>query len=156
MGISTAYLVGSNVFLGDQEKKRSVPGGSAEEALASNDPVPTGQLASNRDAAQTGWTDLFKGEGIESFAYLDLAKVQLFFLIDVVLLYAAAVGMRFAGQSTGPDGFRFPEVGVAMLALLGISHAGYLAIKAAKQPRSIYGRRATAGMAARISRTAPT
>lgn len=151
MGISTASLAGSTLIKGDQEKRASVllntpaerlpPTAAARKAdvertLAATDQVAEGQLARNQDAAMARWTDMFKGEGIGDFAYLDLGKVQLFFFTMVlVLLYAVTVGAEFA--ALGESGFfAFPVFDEAMLALLGISHAGYLATKAAKQSGS--------------------
>lgn len=168
LGISTASLVGSNLIKSDQEKKpsvldtpRALPASVASKkraivrALAAHRQVSEGQLAANEKPEQARWTDIFKGEGVDNFTYLDLGKVQLFFFtVILVLLYATAVGSRFDGHTRdytgehatvenlteaeraarGQDEFEFPDFDEAMVALLGISHAGYLANKAAKQP----------------------
>ncbi|CAA9577198.1 MAG: hypothetical protein AVDCRST_MAG59-4265 [uncultured Thermomicrobiales bacterium] len=153
MGISTASLVGSTLIKVDQEQRPSplldapladlaAPAAArrreVERALAAYNQEADGGLARNADAAMARWTDMFKGEGVDNFLYLDLGKIQLFFFTFVLVrLYALAVGDRFAVVATGPDLFRFPAFDAEMLGLLGISHAGYLTSKAAKQPGAV-------------------
>ena len=70
---------------------------------------------------------------------MDLTRLQnLFFTLILMGSYAGAVGSKLAevASSLTPQSFaQFPELGASNLALLSISHAGYLAAKAIdKQP----------------------
>lgn len=106
MGISTISLVGSPLI------KTVVKGD---------------QIQKNGDAHQASPSDWFKGEETENFTQLDLSKVQMFlFTIILVVGYAVALGAKFSTGSLTA----FPAVDSSMVALLGVSHAGYLTSKA--------------------------
>jgi hypothetical protein len=80
--------------------------------------------------------DLFQGDEIGNAAHLDLGKVQMFFFtIVLVLTYAAALVLMFTDASSAITGL--PPVDQGMVALLGISHAGFLANNAT--PHSVSG-----------------
>ena len=51
-----------------------------------------------------------------------------YFTLILVLAYAVALGTTFAGEAEKIA--EFPALGPGMVALLGISHAGYLVHKA--------------------------
>lgn len=59
-----------------------------------------------------------------------MSKVQMFFFtIIIILAYAAALGTMFGtARPTGIDAF--PALNESVVALLGISQAGYLTYKA--------------------------
>lgn len=111
MGISTASLVAAPAAL--QHKARRRPG----------------QVQSLPSAADAGMADLFRGEELTDNDDLDLGKVQMFlFTVVLVVGYALALGHLFA---TAPGPFdALPTVDEAVVTLLAISHAGYLAKKA--------------------------
>jgi hypothetical protein len=70
--------------------------------------------------------DLFQGDEVGNAAHLDLGKVQMFFFtLVLVLTYTAALVLMFTDASTAITGL--PPVDQGMVALLGISHAGFLA-----------------------------
>jgi hypothetical protein len=88
-----------------------------------------GQLMINRRLEAAQWTDMFRGEEIGNAAHLDLGKIQLFyFTIVLVLAYAVALGTAFASSDVRIG--QLPAMDSSMVALLGISHAGYLTHKA--------------------------
>ena len=71
----------------------------------------------------------FRGEEIGNAAHLDLGKIQLFyFTVILVLAYAVALGTAFASGAARIG--EFPALDSGIVALLGISHAGYLTHKA--------------------------
>jgi hypothetical protein len=106
MGISTTSLVGSPLI---------------------KTAVKADQIQKNGDAHQASPSDLFKGEENGNFTQLDLGKVQMFFFTVILVLgYTVALGAKFSTGSLTA----FPSVDNSMVALLAISHAGYLTNKA--------------------------
>ncbi|MGZ8782441.1 MAG: hypothetical protein ACXWZB_02975 [Gaiellaceae bacterium] len=111
MGISTASLVAAPVALAYKQSKRP------------------GQLDALQDAADSHFSDLFRGEEVTDHDHLDLGKVQMFlFTVVVILGYGLALGDMF-DRTTGAF-LTLPAVDEAVVTLLAISHAGYLTKKA--------------------------
>jgi hypothetical protein len=143
MGISTASLVGSPLILA---LKKSRPANEEEaertlEQLATrvSDPeqlLVRGQIILNQRPEAARLADLFQGTETGNAGQLDLAKLQMFFFTLVLLFaYGAALGALF-GQG-GQKITSMPALDAGMLALLGISHAGYLVNKALPHSESI-------------------
>lgn len=132
LGISTTSLVGSPLL--QAPKAEQAPNISQLEMLANQVPnAPTlpdynGLLIAKGTPRDASWTDLFTGDEIGNFSYLDLAKVQMFFFtLVLVAAYAVAIGHLLYGHSQLTS---LPEFDSSMTALLAISHAGYLTSKA--------------------------
>jgi len=86
----------------------------------------------NLEPSSAGWGDLFKGEETGNAAQLDMGKVQmLFFTLILVLAYGIAIDALLNGTGAVKE---LPILDAGIVALLGSSHAGYLANKAV--PRS--------------------
>jgi len=120
MGISTTSLIGSPLLL---SQKTRVQRPAAFVAVPS-----TGLVAVNNNADDANWSDLFTGEEVGNFAYLDMAKVQMFFFtLVLVAIYAVALGNLLYNNK---DIQNFPSLDSSMTALLAISHSGYLVSKA--------------------------
>jgi hypothetical protein len=138
MGFSTASLIGSPLIL--RAKKNLQPDvvemGQTFELLSQqgydiSELSHQGHLVVNAKPNQARWSDLFTGEETGNFAYLDLARMQMFFFTLVSLLsYGVLLGHQF-GTATAiiKD---FPVLNEGLLALIGISHTGYLASKASQ------------------------
>ena len=110
MGISTASLVAAPAALAYKNRRRP------------------GQIESLPLQEDAGWDDLFRGEEVSDSHHVDLGKVQmLLFTVVVVLGYALAIGDLFASKGTYVS---LPALDDAVVSLLLISHAGYLAKKA--------------------------
>ncbi len=137
MGISTASLVGSPLLKGnrkqvtpnEKEKVRTWSLLAAQGKDTGGMPAPQGAIVVNAAPKDSRWADLFKGEETGNAALLDVAKVQMFFFtLILVLVYAIDLGHVLAGAQSPVT--EFPEIPASMVALLGISHAGYLTSKA--------------------------
>lgn len=139
MGISTTSLVASplikstkrNAQPDEEEKSRTFAqlakqmGVEKVEEAVSN----RGQLVIHLHPEDAQWADMFRGEETGNAAHLDLGKIQMFyFTLILVAAYAVALGRTFSGGEA--DISAFPAVDPSMVALLGISHAGYLTHKA--------------------------
>lgn len=89
-----------------------------------------GILYKNPTINDASFADLFEGNEIGNAAHVDLAKVQMFFFTVVIAVaYVVALWDVISTEAIyGPD-FAFPALSDGMVALLGISNAGYLAAK---------------------------
>jgi hypothetical protein len=88
-----------------------------------------GQLVVFSSPDMASPADLFGGEETGNVSVMDMGKVQMFyFTVILVLTYTMAL-LNVLGSTD--VSISFPEVNQSMVALLGISHAGYLATKAA-------------------------
>lgn len=156
MGISTTSLVGSGLILTEKKKETTNQDealrGMVEFGLLAEDADATtttttvkehtiGQLQRNTNPGQARLYDLVSGEEVGNFNVLDLTRLQnLFFTLVLVGAYAATLGNLFAGAAgssgSGTPITEFPALNASIVALLGISHGGYLVGKAAnKQPK---------------------
>lgn len=140
LGISTASLIGATLI--SEPKKNATPNLDDETlatktaAIATQNHVnpdnvtTTGVLISKTSARDARWSDLVTGVEIGNGAHLDISRVQmLFFTIVLVAAYIAALGKGLGSQTSAFTAF--PSLDEGMIALLGISHVGYLTAKAA-------------------------
>ena len=152
MGISTASLVGSALILKgktEKETNQTVADKTAKRVgLLAENPTPdqktdaeehsSGQLDRNVKPEQARLYDLVRGEEVGNRDVLDLTRLQnLFFTLILIGSYAVSLGSILVSALVSASGSitKFPELGTSQLALLGISHAGYLVSKAVdKQP----------------------
>lgn len=156
MGISTTSLVGSGLILGEKKKKEpkreDAARGLVSLGLLSKDEadIPdkvdkaksehlSGVLQRNKEPKDARLYDLVRGEEVTNADVLDLTRVQnLFFTLILIGSYAGSLGsilVSAAGTiSTSPIS-KFPEIGASAIALLSISHAGYLTAKVVPKQR---------------------
>jgi hypothetical protein len=152
LGISLASLVGTPLLL--QPKTDQVPSDKAlaKTQAALSDPnqqisaqqisdQSLGTLFSNPHPSDARISDMFQGDEVGNAGYVDPAKVQMFVLtLVLVLTYAASLWSMFAGITISSDaavragqllGIKaLPTLSPSQIAVLGISHAGYLTSKA--------------------------
>ena len=142
MGISATSLVAAPMVLG---LKTTQPSADGEAAAAASRLGDTGNAAAvgNVYARTTpdgaSWLDLFRGDDAGNAASPDLSKMQQFLITAVVLIvYGSGLWQAFAGpeyltdESNAAAFFSaFPALSTSMVWLIGISHAGYIAYKAA-------------------------
>lgn len=137
MGISTTTLVSSPLILStkvdrpvdDIDAARSFDKMVIAQGTNPNTLDTKGEVIVNTDPHAARWSDMFRGELVTNASQLDLGKIQLFyFTLILVFAYAAALAAMFASANAGIKAF--PALDASMIALLGISHAGYLTAKA--------------------------
>lgn len=111
MGISFGSAAGAVIVKGAKQKSHLL---HEKDNIQSADP-----------------SDMFKGEENTDEAYVDITKVQMFFFTVAILLgYLAALwGYDFKPDEHGA--ISFPPLSAQLVTILGISHAGYLTVKAA-------------------------
>jgi hypothetical protein len=149
MGISVTSLVGSPLVL---STKMTAPADAT--VPAQRDQIQKEEERTKEELARQGlpakvviiqgkvvvwkwlWdarpADLFQGDEIGNAAHLDLGKVQmLLFTLVLVFAYAVMMAHGFTKVAGTPDAIlSLPRLSEGMVALLGISHAGYLTNKA--------------------------
>lgn len=90
----------------------------------------THKLDTNDEVDDAAWSDMFKGDDAANCDAIDLSKVQMFYLtLILVLVYGAALAAMFL-EDTNHAISALPALSATMVALLGMSHAGYLGYKA--------------------------
>jgi len=137
MGISTASLVGTPLL--QSTKKAQTPNqqevAKTEAALtAKGDPVPAptintnaqGVLFANPSINDAAFSDMFEGDEVGNTAYVDVAKVQMFFFTIVVALSFGMTLFKWIVMKSPVDLKAFPVPDAGLIAILGISHAGFL------------------------------
>ncbi len=156
LGISASSLVGSPLILNqktivkpdDTQKDKTVKSIGQQEELPEKTTIANKFVKSGNSAASVTvksvdsvglvivkavpqyarWVDLFKGEETGNGAYLDMAKIQMFFF-TLILVFAYAVNIGAMFSSTANPVTEFPPFDSSVVWLLGISHAGYLTSK---------------------------
>jgi hypothetical protein len=143
MGISTTSLVGTPLILGTKKTKTPADADPATGAPAATAKTARelkedetevksnseGILYGNRSATDARFSDMFEGDEIGNTAYIDLAKVQMFFF-TLLAAVAYAVLVFYQIVATKPtDLNHFPILPDGLIAILAISHGGYLGNK---------------------------
>jgi hypothetical protein len=127
LGISVGSLVGSGIIKSDRPDDDPA---TVEPARKSSNPEAAikNLQDTNEKQEDASLSDLFKGELEGSKNHLEVGKVQMFFFtLLVVFAYGRAIANSFDNVSETIG--TLLELSAGMLALLAISHAGYLANK---------------------------
>lgn len=91
-----------------------------------------GDIHVNDSLDQAEWSDLLRGEMVSNYRVADPAKMQMFFLtIILVFTYGVMIWGLLNAEPTWQSAatVELPAFSDSMVALLGISHAGYLLVK---------------------------
>ncbi len=88
------------------------------------------RIVKNQSATDAKLSDFFRGEQTGDFTQLDLGKVQMFFFTAIVIgAYAIALASMFLTRELSAI-TSLPALDSGVIAMLGVSHAGYLTNKA--------------------------
>jgi hypothetical protein len=128
--------------------KRTPPGGAPEPVATytqvlkqreTENPIiakvatgqPNGVLVRKDSWTEATFSDLFTGEEVSNFMYVDIAKVQnFFFTMIAVTAYAVALWVAMSTAGSIAKFFMFPDLPSGLVAIISISHTGYLTDKA--------------------------
>ncbi len=130
MGISVGTTAGAVIVQGgktNQEPADSIP---TEQKNVSRQ----GILKTNESTREASLKELFCGEELGDHQSVDISKVQMFFFSIAMVLGYAGVLWSTSWPASGPA--EFPELSTSLVALLGISQAGYLTVKAAPKTKT--------------------
>ena len=135
MGISTASLIGSPLIQSTKKTKepdKDVADKTAKLTGETGDDVVNnaqGTLYANPAIKDAAFSDMFEGDEVGDTAYVDLAKVQMFFFTIVAALSYFVILYSWIRNRATNDLASFPELSQGFIAILGISHAGFLVNK---------------------------
>jgi hypothetical protein len=139
LGIGSFSFVASPVILRQAETQPAPPAKTQDAAKAAFKPTDgttspisfTGRVATKDEVKNAAWVDIVRGD-TEDAAYVDVSKIQqLAFTALLLMVYGAAL---FGTFGAGREIVKFPDVDGGFVSLLGLSHAAYLAYKAAPKP----------------------
>jgi hypothetical protein len=144
LGIGAFSLVAAPAVVDSRKKEASPDSSTMQNALTAaqmRDHLAAPLTAIGNVPAKQGqddarWSDIVRGDTVAGFANLDISKVQqLAITIVLVLVYAASLYRLFEGldNSNAKAIPGFPAVDAGFVALLGLSHASYLAYKKTSQ-----------------------
>lgn len=106
---------------------------SLKQQSGGGEAYAVGRIACFSSPVNARLADLFQGEQKADATHLDLGKVQVFFFTALlVFAYVVMLAEEFSAAANGGSFSipQFPALDKGTVALLGISHAGYLANKA--------------------------
>jgi hypothetical protein len=143
MGISVTSMVGSGLIL--EGKKDKSPKDPAQNIVDAKDGTVTGVLV---DSVKPSLLDLIRGEEVGNYDIIDLTRLQNLFITFVLVgTYMASIGSMFTTLVTVAPAAQnvaanfpitvFPALGSSAVALLAISHSGYLVAKAIDNQPSV-------------------
>ena len=121
-----------------RRKKRAVEALTAQlesidEQLAAQAKAE-GLLAKNDSPDQASAGDFFKGDEVVDAKTVDFGKVQMLYItIAILAVYGFMLADALTTESlftAGAGGVSLPDLDESLVALVGISHGGYLAVKA--------------------------
>ena len=142
MGISTTSLVGAPLILSTKKDKDPDPSVIPKTARAVAE-LPAdinanrqGTLYANPKMADARFTDMFQGDELVNTAHIDLAKVQMFYFTIIAVL-AFFVLVFNAIVVSNPDLSHLPVLPDGLVAILGISNAGYLTSKGIDHTKTV-------------------
>jgi len=139
LGISTTSLIGTPAILTNIQNKD--PDQSAIKKASAMVNEPAAQIEANRDGAlyanqsmaDARFTDMFEGDELANTGHLDFAKLQMFyFTVIAAVTFFVMVLALFAKPNldAARDLEHLPLLPDGLVAILGISNAGYLSSKA--------------------------
>jgi len=136
MGMSITSLVGSPLILSNKRMKDAPSESDMERAAKLCGETPeeiklnsTGILYANPTLEDAEFTDMFEGDEVSDTCYIDMSKVQMFFF-TIIAAISYEVLLFHTIQTVAPQDINsFPVLSEGFLAILGISHAGYLTSK---------------------------
>jgi hypothetical protein len=134
LGISVTSLVGTPLILSTKKNLQPDPTVAQKTAQLVDEPATDimanrqGTLYANSKISDASLTDMFQGDELSNTAQVDLAKVQMFYftIIAVICFFIMVFKMLVNGNS---DLSQLPVLPDGFVAILGISHAGYLTSK---------------------------
>jgi hypothetical protein len=141
LGISTTSMVGAPLILSTKQDKTPDSGATQQAARMVNEAPQEiennrqGTLYANAKISDARLTDLFQGDELTNTAQVDLAKVQMFYftVIAAICFFVMVFDVLVVGKS---DLGSLPILPDGFVAILGISHAGYLTSKSINHTKS--------------------
>lgn len=126
MGINSAALVGSPLIATNKTKKVAV-----DASLKERDKMGILSVKAHDDMAS--FTDLFRGDEVKSWDYIDMPRLQMFFFTIIVAIVYCVDIYRLVSEGNLSKSISLPAINEGMVTLMGISNAAYLGGKSIDQ-----------------------
>jgi hypothetical protein len=138
MGISATSFIATPAILSLKSQQTPAQADVATANAAPGTSQNSGKVFGRASASDASWTDLFQGDEVGNFNSPDLSKIQeVAITLLLVGVYSAQIITLFAGLTApGSKLASLPVLGQQFIVLMGISHASYLAYKAAPHTAS--------------------
>jgi hypothetical protein len=135
MGISVTSLIGTPLILDSKkgkepdEKSLSKSSLTLDQSSDVTDDNRQGLLYGNPSISDAAFTDIFEGDELANTSVIDLSKVQMFwFTMIVAFAYLFSIYAMISSKHPS-DITDLPALSGGLIAILAISHVGYLANK---------------------------
>jgi hypothetical protein len=129
MGISTASLIGTPLISASKSKKKPAGDVSTREGVGAPPAASFGTIYVRPENEEPGFGDLFRGDEVSNHESIDIAKLQMFFFTLVCALTYVIALWSWMSHREAAVLTNFPALADGLIALLGISHTGYLSSK---------------------------
>lgn len=147
LGISTTSLIGTPLIQSTKKTQDPKPEEIAKCAMALTakgaaetkeeiEENAQGVLYANADLKDAAFSDMFEGDEVGNTAYVDVAKVQMFLFTIVAALSYGMQLLKWTSTNDANVLANFPVVSSGLVAILGISHAGFLVNKSTTHTRT--------------------
>jgi hypothetical protein len=124
IGITTGSAVVSNMVVDAKKQETAAP-------VLMGGPPLVGRIDVNASSNDAAWADLYLGEEQGNRFSVDPSRLQkLIVTMLLVIVYVEMLWTAFTQASLSYSSFAMPVVGTNFVALMGSSHAAYLAYKA--------------------------
>jgi hypothetical protein len=141
LGISTTSLIGTPLLNGNKRREQPLQADAQVQktAQALNENAQdvardrVGVLYSNSSIQDARFTDMFEGEELANAQLLDVGKLQMFVFTTIIATVYGIQLYQLIAHNDLTDDVSLPKINEGLLALLGVSHAGYLGTKAITQ-----------------------
>ena len=141
LGISTTSLVGAPLILSSKKNLEPAPNVTQQAARMTNEAEQDvsanrqGTLYANSQLSDARLTDMFQGDELTNTTQIDIAKVQMFYFTVIAVVCFFAMVFRVLVNGTSDLG-QLPLLPDGLVAVLGISHAGYLTSKSVSHTKT--------------------
>jgi len=138
LGMSTASFVGTPLLNANKSAKEPAANSQAVKQAAAQFGEKIEDVNANRDGILYGngdiqdarFTDLFQGDELANTHLVDVGKLQMFFFtVIVAIAYGVQLYQLISYGEILQNNVHLPELDEGLLALMGVSHAGYLGAK---------------------------
>jgi len=138
MGIAATSFIATPAILSLKSQETPAQADMDTANAAAGTLQNSGKVYGRASVTDASWTDLFQGDEVGNFDSPDLSKIQqVAITLLLVGIYSAQIINQFAGLTTpGHKLDTLPVLGQQFVVLMGISHASYLAYKAAPHTAS--------------------
>jgi len=138
MGISATSFIATPAILSLKSQETPAQADVDTANAAPGTSQNQGKVFGRASASDASWTDLFQGDEVGNFDSPDLSKIQqVAITLLLVGVYSAQIITLFAGLGApGSKLASLPVLGQQFVVLMAISHASYLAYKAAPHTAS--------------------